>query len=759
MKVFISYSSRDRVEAFALKALIERQGHDAWMDVFDIQPAAKLATELGSGVQSVDVLCILLSPTSVASRWVQQEIEHARQAEAKGVKLLPVLLRPTAIPESLKDIVAIDATRGLDDPAVDVRLQQFFGGNVPEGVRLDAFNRSELADRAARDNAEAAFPSLREQLERVWDQPLRELTLEIDHAEWPDDDGSQLEIVIDLDFKLGSARFVLAPFVEAATWPAELGLDERPPEEFFASDKPRVDARFLWVGRELQLTPHLDGTDLGELPLAFSVSLDGEDPGTDRVTSGQLVERFELPPLRWLVDNGSRITLWRRTRNSEPVALDRRATDLEIALHARVDHDGLREVCLWRSRHDRTQQALLLAPTLAACASDLERDVLLDAYHRRPLREQQTSPERKQRIRAALEARQSLDVGDRWAGVNMLAVRAHVDAGRRGGIGAAATALSDAVNLVIEGFSEKSTRYEQFFALWKCVRDLVHLLARGGEEAALRHYLQLHVELSRAMHAAHPVEPDYARALAQALALRAEVHAKRFGQLDADSAQQAIALLDSLAQAHPLPWRLGDAEEMRVRLAKVGPTPPAPTLPPVYSRWLDPGSASDEVPTLVISALPTYSAKVSAKATTSARELHLVADELVSLHVARDPLRWFSVGCREAGFELPFEPTEVVKRPALALLYAEPVEVLAWHPGDTGDIFVRLHARSVQAARAVLTTRGGREQWRVYLIVVNGARLCWTISLGWPLAERGWRGLVSDDAAAAITFRSLKIDS
>ena len=43
LKVFISYSSRDRSDALRLKELIESDGHDVWMDLFDIHPAARLA--------------------------------------------------------------------------------------------------------------------------------------------------------------------------------------------------------------------------------------------------------------------------------------------------------------------------------------------------------------------------------------------------------------------------------------------------------------------------------------------------------------------------------------------------------------------------------------------------------------------------------------------------------------------------------------------------------------------------------------------
>lgn len=74
LKVFISYSSRDRPDA--LKEIAEADGHDAWMDLFDIRPSARLAGELEHGVSSADVLCLLLSPSAVASPWVGEELRY-----------------------------------------------------------------------------------------------------------------------------------------------------------------------------------------------------------------------------------------------------------------------------------------------------------------------------------------------------------------------------------------------------------------------------------------------------------------------------------------------------------------------------------------------------------------------------------------------------------------------------------------------------------------------------------------------------------
>ena len=145
LNVFISYSSRDRLDALRLKEIVESDGHDAWINLFDIHPAARLAKELEQGVSSADVLCLLVSPSAVESSYVHEEIEYALAAEAKGLRVMPVIVRAAPIPEQLADVVAIDATRGLEDPAVALRIRRALGGDVEEGVVLDAVGRAEFS--------------------------------------------------------------------------------------------------------------------------------------------------------------------------------------------------------------------------------------------------------------------------------------------------------------------------------------------------------------------------------------------------------------------------------------------------------------------------------------------------------------------------------------------------------------------------------------------------------------------------------------
>jgi hypothetical protein len=563
LRVFISYSSRDRPEALRLKEIAESDGHDAWMDLFDIHPSARLADELEQGVSTADVLCLLLSPSAVASPWVREELEHALAAEARGLRIIPVILRAAPIPDELADHVALDATRGLDDAAVVARIRRAFGGTVDEGVLLDDVRRGELADRAAVDAAEDAFPAAREALDRVAGTPIRELSVTVDQDTWPVDNRSVIEIVLSIDIFQGSLSILLAPYVEGRTWRPGSGLDERPASDFFAARKPRVDARLLWAGRVLIASAVQDGTDLGELPLKFPFKLPGDEyTGQERATTMALLTRFELPSLQELVDRRSRVEVWLHPADDAPSQrVDPATTDLRLRLEAplRQDDAGIFGFRLW-SHHDRLDEVLWRGPTLQACADDLEREALLSLYRNEPLRGERTSARRRERIEAALAGGEPLDDEDRWAAFTLLAGRASVPR-LRGQVQQAAEYLHEAVGLVAD-VDPAALDYPKAFSVLGMLTQLVNDLARAsGTPEAIAHYSNTVVDLGRTLGKLHPDEPDYRRALARNLMQRARLYPGTPSA--AEDMREAVDVIEQLVREEPFPWRAEEASSLR----------------------------------------------------------------------------------------------------------------------------------------------------------------------------------------------------
>jgi hypothetical protein len=764
LKVFISYSSRDRGDALRLKEIAEADGHDAWMDLFDIRPSARLVGELEQGVSSADVLCLLLSPSAVASPWVREELRYALAAEEKGLRVMPVIIRAAPIPEELADHVAIDATRGLGDDATVIRVRRALGGNVEEAILLDALRRGELADRAAIEEAEEALPAWREALERVIDDPIRELSVSIDQDTWPGHAGGVIEIVLDIDIFVGSMSILLAPYVEGHTWRPDAGIDERPPDEFFASRKPRVDARLLWAGRNLTAVTTRDGTDLGELPLELKFRFPADEyTGSERAASMALLQRFELPSLRQLIDKGASVKVWMHAGGGDPQQVDPSATDLRLQLQTPLRHDetGIYGFDLWRDL-DRLDGVLLRAPTLQGCSSDLERVALLSLYRGRPLRADLNSAARRQRISAVLAGGGAVAEEDRWAAFNLAAGRADVPR-VRGQVREAAQYGHEAVAIVIDTPPETLT-YAQAFGLLGTLTALVDDLARaGGTKEAVEHYSDSVVALAQRLGELHPDEADYKRALARNLMQRARLHAGSPRAID--DVKLAVSTMERLVQDEELPWRIDEARSVRQQadalLEDWGAEPHTTAVPTGEpATWLDPKSAADVVPTLVFNRLLRFNARLPPGIYAPGPKLTLNGDELLGI--------WERAGSG-AGFVIGLSDVVADTRDIAADFAANRTpsplpgggewQLEAWHEVAPPKEFVeRLRASSVRAFRARMRVSGGGEaRLDGYLLTVLKDGLRWRVGLTLEPSGDDWRARMGGDRLAAVVFRSLEL--
>jgi TIR domain len=763
LKIFISYSSRDRPDALRLKEIAEADGHDAWMDMFDIHPSARLAGELEQGVSSADVLCLLLSPSAVASPWVREELQYALAAEEKGLRVMPVILRAAPIPDELADHVALDATRGLADDATVMRIRRALGGNVEEAILLDALRRDELADRAAIEEAEEAVPGRREALERVIDEPIRELSVSIDQDTWPGDSAGVIEIALSIDIFVGSMSILLAPYVEGHTWRPDAGIDERPPDEFFASRKPRVDARLVWAGRSLTTVGSRDGTDLGELPLEFGFRFPGDEyTGSERARTMALLERFELPSLRQLIDKGASVNVWMHPPGGgDPEGVDPHSTDLRLRLWAPLRHDeaGIDGFELWRDL-DWLDRVLWRAPTLQECAGDLERMALLSLYRGRELRADLNSAERRERIAAAVAKDGPVAEEDRWAAFNLSAGRANVPR-LRGQLREAAQYGHEAVGLVIDAAPEMLD-YAKAFGLLGTLTALVDDLARGGgTQEAIDHYSDTVVGLARRLSELHPDEADYQRALARNLMQRARLHAGTPRAVE--DVKAAVSSVERLAQEEALPWRIDEARSLRrdaealLEDSGAESIKPAPAGEP--ASWLDPKSIADAVPTLVFNRLLRFNTRLPPGIDAPGPRLTVRADELLGIWEREGSGAGFVIGLSDAFSEAgDFAADLAVGRAPSPLPGSGAWELEEWREDPPPEEFMeRLSARSVRAFRAAMRASGGDARLRGYLLAVEKdgvrRRICVTLE---PSGD-DWRARAADDGLAAVVFRWLEL--
>jgi hypothetical protein len=376
---FISYSSYDRREAFAIKELLEASHIKVWMDFFDIQMTAELRQELKTKVEQAEIFCMLLSPTAVESPWVNQELETAVAAANRGLRILPVILRPCRIPAQLSNRVGFDASEGLQHEAVRLRLTRALCGNaaVDDTVLLDAANRQLMADREIVARAEEELPGVDKQLAAIASGPVHsaELVVVLDSVSDPN-------IVLELQLKLddlfhGTMSFFIAHYREGRTWPEELDFQEPEYTEFFLNDQPRLNVQFRWFDRIIPLEPQIDGTDLKDLPATFSLQFDGAE-FKPKGEFDHLSQTFEIPSLETLEKQGSSFRLIAHDTLQKQAHEIVANTDIDVQLSGTTT-EGER-FCLYASHTTPEQRVIQRSEYLGHISSPIRRTALLKHY-------------------------------------------------------------------------------------------------------------------------------------------------------------------------------------------------------------------------------------------------------------------------------------------------------------------------------------------------------------------------------------------
>ncbi len=389
VKVFISYSSADRAEALAVRRLLTNRDCTVWLDVFDIRVAADLKRELGEGIGNADVLCLLLSPTAVASPWVAEEIARGEEhAARRGMRLVAVLLRPCRPPDSLLGRVMLDATAGISSPDVSARVARaVLGAGAVGDMEIDAAMQEALQARQNEMEAALVLPELAAQLDAVRGEPIRKL--KISFRQEALSSGKVLAVSFTFD-KLFSQPmwFLFAHYREGRTWPLWMkAMRERDHREI-RSDGKRIDGRFEWFDHVRVLDPHLDGTDLRDLPATFDLELNGErwrpDGSIASYTGGPTVphleQTMEAPSLAKLVEKQASFAvalLGREEGSQEAVTLEENDLDVRI-----IGTAGDRTITLFRSAHSPVERAVLRGTFLQNRKSQIEREAILGLYVR-----------------------------------------------------------------------------------------------------------------------------------------------------------------------------------------------------------------------------------------------------------------------------------------------------------------------------------------------------------------------------------------
>lgn len=146
MGTFISHSHKDKSFVEWLAKSLVNAGVDVWYDNWEIKVGDSILEKVNDGLSQSDFLIVVLSGSSIKSRWVREELNaaSAEMIENAGIRILPVIIDDVEPPPLLRHRKYADfrkdknqAVRELLDvllPSVEKHWQEL------DSIRME-FNR------------------------------------------------------------------------------------------------------------------------------------------------------------------------------------------------------------------------------------------------------------------------------------------------------------------------------------------------------------------------------------------------------------------------------------------------------------------------------------------------------------------------------------------------------------------------------------------------------------------------------------------
>jgi hypothetical protein len=127
-RVFLSYAPQDREFVRKIAERIKSYGVCVWYDEWEMAMGDSLLDKIERGISSSDYIIVLLSPDSLKSKWIQQELTMAmaRELTARDVIIIPVLISDvleSEIPIVLQDIRWLDLRKHTERD-IDLLVKQ-----------------------------------------------------------------------------------------------------------------------------------------------------------------------------------------------------------------------------------------------------------------------------------------------------------------------------------------------------------------------------------------------------------------------------------------------------------------------------------------------------------------------------------------------------------------------------------------------------------------------------------------------------------
>lgn len=110
LSIFVSHASQDKRIASRVAMGLKAFDYDTWYDDWELLPGDSIIERIEAAISKTDVLLVLLSRSSVDSKWVRRELSAglARQLSGKGVMVIPIVVEDCDIPDMLAGTKYVD---------------------------------------------------------------------------------------------------------------------------------------------------------------------------------------------------------------------------------------------------------------------------------------------------------------------------------------------------------------------------------------------------------------------------------------------------------------------------------------------------------------------------------------------------------------------------------------------------------------------------------------------------------------------------
>jgi len=147
---FFSYSSEDSAFALRLAEDLKAAGANVWIDQVDIEPGQEWDSAIEAAVTQSPRMLLILSPSSVKSRNVRNEISFALD---ENKTIIPVLYQDCTVPLQLRRVQYIDLrndySRGLNVLLRTLGVQQRAAVGAKSAIVGPAVQAEQESKRAA----------------------------------------------------------------------------------------------------------------------------------------------------------------------------------------------------------------------------------------------------------------------------------------------------------------------------------------------------------------------------------------------------------------------------------------------------------------------------------------------------------------------------------------------------------------------------------------------------------------------------------